>query len=332
MKPLKILVTGSGAPGIAGTIYSLRNNFDKRKVKIIGTDCNPDAVGKYLCDKFYQISRADEPEYLSQMQSIITSEKIDVVMPQNTGELHLLSEFESDRILVSSNYTIDKANNKQSVIEEWDLVVNIKDLKYQLKNYGWPDKQVVIKPPTSNGMRGFRIIDESFNKKESFYKDKPDNIITNFEALKKILGKEFPELLVCEYLPGKEYSVDCLRIGSRIDVIPRERTQIRSGITFAGKVVKNKTIIKKCKEMAKDLDLQYCFGFQFKEDSKGMPRVLECNPRVQGTMVMSTLAGANVIWGAVKYALGEEVPEFDVDWDSTFHRYWGGIDNKEIKI
>jgi carbamoyl-phosphate synthase large subunit len=331
MDKLKILVTGAGAPGIAGTIYSLRNNFDNREVEIIGTDCNPDAVGKDLCDKFYQITKANTPNYLYELSKVYTYSKCDILIPQNTLELEKLANYWLAPCLVSKLTSIEIANNKVNYID-CNVVNEIKGLKENMKVFGWPNTPVVIKPPVSNGMRGFRIIDESFDAKKSFYEDKPDNTRTNWKALKKVLGKTFPELLVCEYLPGKEYSVDCFRWGDRIDVIPRERTQIRSGITFAGKVVKHDYIISECKRLAKELDLKYCFGFQFKEDKDGNPQLLECNPRVQGTMVMSTLAGANVIWSSVKAALGEDIPDFDIDWNSSFKRYWGGIDNKGIKI
>ena len=43
------------------------------------------------------------------------------------------------------------------------------------------------------------------------------------------------------------------------------------------------------------MDLRYAFGFQFIGD-----KLLECNPRVQGTMIASTYAGCNIIYSAVK--------------------------------
>ena len=38
MDDLNILITGAGAPGIKGTLYSLKNNFDNRQINTIGTD------------------------------------------------------------------------------------------------------------------------------------------------------------------------------------------------------------------------------------------------------------------------------------------------------
>ena len=87
MDRLNVLITGSGAPGIRGTIYSLKNNYDNRDIRIVGTDTNIEAVGKYFCDKFYKISPSkDRENYLEDLNKIISKEKIDVVLPQNTSD------------------------------------------------------------------------------------------------------------------------------------------------------------------------------------------------------------------------------------------------------
>ena len=76
MKKIKILVTGGGSPGIAGTIYSLKNNYDNRAVDVVCTDAKNNCVGKYLSDKFYQIPKAtDVEEYLSNWGKIFREAK-----------------------------------------------------------------------------------------------------------------------------------------------------------------------------------------------------------------------------------------------------------------
>ena len=72
MDDLTVLITGAGAPGIKGTLYSLHHNFDKRKIKTIGTDIDPNAVGRYLCDSFHQISRATSEDYIDKVLTRIT--------------------------------------------------------------------------------------------------------------------------------------------------------------------------------------------------------------------------------------------------------------------
>ena len=78
--------------------------------------------------------------------------------------------------------------------------------------------------------------------------------------------------------------------------------------------------------------LKYCFGFQFKYDINNIPKILECNPRVQGTMVFSTMMGANLIYSSLKSCLGEDIPEFVLHWETKLLRYWGaiGVNDKSI--
>lgn len=347
MDDITVVVTGSGAPGIKGTLYSLKNNFDGRNVKTIGTDIKDNVVGKFLCDKFYQISKPSSPEYLEQLLDICKNENVDVLLPQNTSELLILSqskkEFESigTSVAVSDKESITVANDKYKIMElaknigvptaDFYLLNTFDELLKYATKLGWPEKPVVIKPPLSNGMRGVRIIDEETDLKASLYSEKPTNLYLNMNFLEQILGSSFPDLLVMEYLPNDEYTVDILNSGT-ITVVPRKRNVIHSGISFESTVENNGLISKYSIILTEELKLEYAFGFQFKLDENNIPKLLESNPRVQGTMVLSTFAGANVIYGAVKSALNEDVPVFDVQAGTKILRYWGGIGIKDTEI
>ncbi len=339
---IKILITGSGSPGIAGTLYSLRNNYDNKSFYIIGTDIDNSAIGKFLCDKFYMISPVkNEKKYLIDIKYIIKREKIDIILPQNTMELELLSKYKNKflnlgvKIIISNLDSIIFSNNKLELMKKFkkiDLPVgefysvnNKKKLLEKIEKIGYPKKKIVVKPPISNGQRGVRIIDNNYDRKKMFYNEKPNNLFLPLNELLSILGDTFNELIVTEFLEGDEYSVDVFRDKQRIDVIPRIRSKIRSGITFAGETIYNQKIIDFSKKISNELNLEYCFGLQFKLDKNGMPKILECNPRVQGSMVISTLSNANIIYSSVKSILGEDVPEFKIKWNTKFIRYWGGI-------
>jgi len=119
MKPIRIVVTGAGAPGIAGTIHSLRENPDGQKFYIIGTDVKSEVVGKYLCDDFQQIPSASNNElYLDSMLELVKEHQVDVILPQNTAELSLLSRNRGlfsnlgTKLIVSDETSIDIANSK----------------------------------------------------------------------------------------------------------------------------------------------------------------------------------------------------------------------------
>lgn len=346
---LRVVVTGAGAPGIKGTIFSLKNNPDSRDIFILGTDITDYVVGKYLCDTFRVIPSASNAEkYLESLLKLCDEFKIDVLLPQNTAELLLLSKksflFEEigTKVLVSNSISIETTNNKYEFLKickenslpvpEFYLVNSSSELKKFAEVLGWPKKKVVVKPPISNGSRGVRIIDENTDLKKSFYSDKPSSLITKMDNILSILGDEFPELIISEYLPGTEYTVDSLRTDTLNIAIPRKRDLIRSGITFNGSLVKHDEIISQSQKISEIANLEHCFGFQFKENYQGVPSLIECNPRIQGTMVLSTFAGANLIYGAIKNILNEEMKDFEIHWDTILLRYWGGVSIAHNKI
>jgi carbamoyl-phosphate synthase large subunit len=147
----------------------------------------------------------------------------------------------------------------------------------------------------------------------------------------EIVGSDFPPLLIMEYLPNAEYSVDVLKT-NKYTIIPRKRDSIQSGITFHGTVEYHEDLIRYAQKLGDAIGLKYAFGFQFKLDHQNIPKLLESNPRVQGTMVLSTFAGANIIYAAVKHALQEKVPDFDIAWGTRILRYWGGLGIKNGNI
>ena len=76
-----MLVTGAGAPGVKGTIYSLKNNNDNREVFIVGTDMKEDVVGSHICDAFRVIpSSKSANEYLEAILAVCKNDKIDVLL------------------------------------------------------------------------------------------------------------------------------------------------------------------------------------------------------------------------------------------------------------
>ena len=304
MDRLNILVTGGGAPGIEGTLYSLRNH------NVVTCDMNPSASGRYLSDKFYNVSPANCANYLLQLDSICLREDIDVILPQNTAELDYLIEAN-----LPAKVAISGRNIGKNEVCQGKIVRNIEEIVDFSRIY----PKFVIKPLNLSGSRGVRVVT---GEKLDFYR-KPGVPVVDLVQLDRELPKTF-ELFVMPYYKGKEYTVDCFR-GKEFTAIPRKRIKIRSGITFEAEVERNEVLIEKSRELADRLGLKYAFGFQFIDD-----KVIECNARVQGSMVVSTLAGANMIEAACLHAVGLPY-KFDIDWNTKFIRYWGGIGiNKQI--
>lgn len=340
---LTLLVTGVGAPGLWGTIYALRHNPDGRPVRIIGVDTQGNNAGAFLVDSFSRVPEPENADYIEALVEISRREKAFAVLPQTTREIVKLSaslakmEESGVRIMVSDAPAIAAANDKRVVMEvfrrlglptaafrrtrnEGELVAAVREL-------GYPDLPVVVKPSVSNGMRGVRVIATEAWDVHRYLTEKPQGLEISLHELIAILRRGvWPELLVMEYLPGCEYTVDAFR-GSQFSVaVPRLRESIRSGVTFHSRTDLREDMIDYTLSAGRELGLRYVFGFQFKLDRDGIPKVLECNPRIQGTMVASVFSGANVIWFGVRELLGDPVSDLTQPLHaSEFLRYWGGI-------
>jgi len=344
MDDVTVMVTGVGSPGSISTIHSLKHNPENRKVKIVGVDIDHLAVGQKFSDNFYTIPKAEDDNFIQVIFDICEKEKIDVILPLVTNELFKFSQYKNIfkkkgyQVAVSDYKSILQSNDKYNLsiiakkinipIPKIKIAKKLNDLKKYIYEMGYPDVPVCVKPCISRGMRGFRIITEKKRLTlKKFFNEKPSDVEITLSDLLNIFKKAwFKDLMVMEYLPGAEYTVDVFgeKNNPKI-IIPRERLVIRSGISFVTKTIKYSEIIKYSKHLAKELGLEYCYGFQFKLDEKGNPKLLECNPRIQGTTVLAVESGANIIYDAVKLALGEKTLSLqnNVKWGLTLVRYWG---------
>jgi carbamoyl-phosphate synthase large subunit len=341
LRDIKVFITGAGAPGAPGIIKSLRK-VSERKIVVIGGDANPAvSVGSGLLDKIYGIPFPESPEFTEKVLNICIAEKVDVIIPLVTRELMVFASnrhvFQKNGIYVSVSdpEPLSIANNKYLLMKfcresgipspGFHLIKSTEEFITAAKELGYPDRKICFKPPVSNGLRGFRIIDDSQDRFFSIMNEKPNNVYIGYDEFISIcrVVTDFPELLVMEYLPGDEYSIDVLADnGSYISAIPRSRDHIKMGISFVGTVVKDDEIIGYSKRIVEGLKLNGNIGLQFKRDINGIPMIIESNPRVQGTIVLCSAAGENMVYEAVKLGLGEKVTAPSINWGLKMIRYW----------
>lgn len=341
LSDIKVFITGAGAPGAPGIIKSLRK-VQERKIIVIGGDANlGNSVGTGLLDKVFQIPWAESPDFTDKVLEICVAEKVDVIIPLVTRELLLFArnkELFRDHgiyVSVSDPGPLETANNKyllmkfcrehQIPVPDFYLVHSLEEFREASAKLGYPERKICFKPPLSNGLRGFRIIEDGQDRLYSLMNEKPNNVYISFSEFVSICegSSSFPELIVMEYLPGDEYSVDVLADnGSFICAIPRSRDHIKMGISFVGTVVEDTEIISYSKSVVEGLKLNGNIGLQFKRDIGGIPKIIESNPRVQGTIVLCTAAGANMVYEAVRIGIGEKPEIQKISWGLKMIRYW----------
>lgn len=135
------------------------------------------------------------------------------------------------------------------------------------------------------------------------------------------------ELLLTEYLPGKEYSVDVLVNQNEVLLcVPRSRDKMIGGISVSGVIEKNEILIELTRKLVLGLGLEGPIGVQWKADQQGNYKLLEINPRLQGTTSALLLAGVNVPQKTVKHYLGMDDNQLvEPKWGTRFSRFWKDV-------
>lgn len=332
-------MTGAGAPGAAGILQCLST---APLLHVICADANEGAYGQYLSADFIRIPAGEDPSFADVLLKIAREKKVKLILPLVTRELLPLAltraQFEKEgiRVMVSPAASLEIANNKSRLYEflEWRgiavpayrVVETVEQFRQAVQDLGFPERPVCFKPSIANGSRGFRIISDSMDELDLLFREKPGNPFISLDHATRILsGGTFPEMLVSEYLPGEEYSVDCLSDhGEPVLIVPRLRKKMINGISVEGEFVEQMEIIGYCTRIIRDLKLHGNTGIQVRADQHGAFRILEINPRVQGTISAGLGAGINLPLLAIRQELDWPLePEMlQVKWGTRFSRYW----------
>lgn len=343
MRDITILMTGAGAPGAPGIISCYRNNGE-RNIRVIGVDIKKRVPTIKQLDVFKSVPSAYDPNFISSIQDLAIKYKVDVIQPLVTKELEIFSqnikrfnELGID-VCVSPIDNLKIANDKGLLIEELSkanigvpknkIISDPNDYYDACVALGYPEKAVCFKPTKSNGSRGFRIIDNSKDRGQLLFDEKPNSTYIKFEEAKEILStvKKMPELLIMEYLPGKEYSVDMLVDKGVVKYcIPRLRLAMNGGISTTCKVENNEEVIQYCNRVAERLKLHGNIGIQVRYSIDRKVKILEINPRVQGSIVACAAAGVNLPYLGIKQILGENTEGVSIKWNIEMVRYWNEV-------
>jgi carbamoyl-phosphate synthase large subunit len=350
---VRLLLTGFCAPGFTSIVYALRKS-KKFEFYIYSTDWKPH-LASYFADKSDVIGDNLVPEWPSRIIAAAKKEKIEVLIPIRTDDLaplarniEVLREIGVEPTLPSEDPTLIEAlYNKVELyravkklnldIPEHYSVINSDDLEKAAHALGYPDVPVCIKPAVADGSRGFRILDETKDRKKMFFSEKPNSVYSNLSTIKEILGENFQKMLLMEFLPGREYTVDVLcQKGVVYAVLPRLRTTMTGGITTEAILARNNQFDfnKQFSErIIGGFNLSYNIGIQLREDEKGNLKLLEMNPRLQGTTIISVEGGVNIPEIMVDMAFGTFDTSFapDIKWGLKLQRVWREVLDYEGK-
>ena len=305
---LNILLTCVGGGLSPQLIRSLKSSKLYKNIKVFGVDMNPDAVGKDFADYFQTVSNGMSKNFINQIKKISRKYNINIIIPGSDEDALNLSKnrsrietkktkiscvsFQTLKILSNKLKTYNYLKKYNIPLPIWYEAKNNKELFIYIKKINQINKDVVLKPSISRGGRDVYIISKK-NKFEKFRNGGREvelNIKTFKKKYLKKIKKNFP-LVVMEKLYSPCFDFDMLcQNGKLIKGVTRRR--VNPTVPNDGHYVESRRdILNIGKKIAKCFNLTWLYDCDFMLDSQNKPKIIEINPRMSGSAVVSVAAG-----------------------------------------
>jgi len=335
---VRILLTGIGCPGGHALITNLK--LQEPEMFILGTNAHEQAVGSRMCDAFEETPWAYEKNYVNTIIELVKEYGIDIVFPQTSWEMFELSKAGNKvrkhcRLLASDHELVNVCENKYLMYEhlkgkmdlpKYYLVNTIEELEEAAAKLGYPENNVVFKPPVGKGNRGVRVMTEKADRFDLLFNGRPFAKYISLDELRKTVeGKELPELMVMEYLDGREYKVNPVLVkGKMLICSVKDRLNYASGLAMGFEVISHDESVEYGKEVMKHIPMDYCVDIQLRGGV-----LMEINPRVSTFIYDENYCPPYL---ALKLAM-EEMTEAEVERyqknvpiGKKMFRYYGQVD------
>jgi carbamoyl-phosphate synthase large subunit len=306
--PACVLVPGAGGAAGIGAIKALR--MAGYRGRIVSTDMDPLSPGLKLADVGHVLPAAAHADFFPRALELIRRERVEVILPTSGFDTpaysHHLDELRAAGVVVVGC----SAEVMETCQDKWRFHQRVQGRFPVPRTFLEPSSDLAfpcfVKPIRGKGSRGIALC--------------PDR-----ESLERRLA-ETSGLLIQDYLPGQEYSVDVLADldGRPVAAVPRLRLTVNEGISVRGRVVHDAEIEKLCRNLAQELGVQGPVCMQLRRDASGAPCFMEVNPRMGGGTMFSVLAGVNLPACCLDLAMGRPLPKLTFS-EITVVRYYEEI-------
>ena len=249
-----------------------------RHVNVFGISSVDSNHGKYVYKNYIEenIPSVDKINFVGYLNRIIKKYRIDLVYPAHDNVVLSLARLQGSinaQYIGSPLMTCEVCRSKRLTYTRFHNLIQTPHM------YASPlevtDYPVFLKPDVGQGSKGTHI---AYNKEEV-----------------KIYQKNDPSLMVLEYLPGKEFTIDCFTNNKNelLFVGGRERVRTSNGISINSRIVKDKTFVTIAEIISNELVFKGAWFFQLKVNHGGNYSLLEIAPRIAGTMSLYRNMGVN---------------------------------------
>ncbi len=255
--------------------------------RLVATDITDTSPALCAADVGVIVPTVDKPEYAMRLLQTVKKYRVKLLVPLTDLDLlclaHLREQFAElgCTVMIGSvdalTTCMDKSRTNAVIKQAGLAVIGTHTLKEFLQAPFYP---CFIKP-----IRGSAGVGAA--------------VIKNHKQLEAHVGRFSGPMLLQEYVPGQEFTIDVYRTrqGEVKCAVPRQRLVVRSGEVEKGMTVNDRTLIESAIKLSTHLgDLWgvFCCQCRRTEEGEGPPRFFEINPRFGGGAPLSIAAGANL--------------------------------------
>lgn len=233
-----------------------------------------DRHGPYVFENYVSgLPMITSDNFFSEFNKLIGDKNIDVIFPTHDTVADLFAKNKDKinaKVVVADEETAEICRDKQLTYDCFSKESFIPKIYKELTEF-----PVFIKPRKGQGGVGAKLI-----------KRKED-----------IPNVDLSDYVICEYLPGEEYTVDCFtnKDGKLLFVSPRSRKRLSAGVTVAGAI---EDLTEEIQYIADTINNKLSFiglwYFQIKKDIQGKWKLMEISTRCAGTMCLTRARGVNL--------------------------------------
>jgi carbamoyl-phosphate synthase large subunit len=266
--------------------------------KIIATDITPASPAFQKADLGVKVPPARRVEYIPTLQEIVRKHEVGLLVPLTDLDLRSLARHREEfgavgcTVMVGSESAVnlcrDKAQTNALIGQAGLTTIKTLPLGEFVQEPFYP---CFVKPISGSAGVGAAVI-------------------RNDKELRAHVATFGDLLIVQEYVPGQEYTLDVYRTrnGEIRCVVPRQRLLVRSGEVEKGITVKDEQLISAAVKLGSKLEgLWGVFCCQCRRSGSGPARFFEVNPRFGGGAPLSIAAGADLPLYLLQEVLGRPI-------------------------
>jgi hypothetical protein len=268
-----------------------------------------DDHGRFVYQNYISgIPFVDKANFIKEINKIVELHKIDFIIPAHDSVLLKMAENQGlikAVVVTSCVETCEICRSKKKTYDFFNNIIPTPIIYNIDQKINFP---VFLKPEVGQGTKG--VYKANTKKEIDFY------------------FRKDPTLLILEFLPGKEYTVDCFtdKNGNLLFAEGRERIRISNGISVNSKPIKNFSFQRFARIINEKLSFRGAWFYQVKERSNGEIVLMEIAPRIAGTMALYRVLGINFVQLSLFDRMGEDISilknKFDIEIDrALFARF-----------